>query len=68
MTDVSGRSQKQFVRVSAMMRFTDVTKIDKWFIDKIAHLVEVELQTESAAHWTEDLLRMKRNEWSSRIM
>ena len=33
-----------------------VTKIDKWFIDKIAHLVEVELQMKRSA-LDEDLLR-----------
>ena len=67
MTDVSGRSQKQFVRVSAMMRFTRVTKIDKWFIDKIAHLVEVELQMKRSA-LDAGSASVKRNVWSSRIM
>ena len=39
-----------------MTRFTRVTKIDKWFIDKIAHLVEVELQMKRSA-LDEDLLQ-----------
>ena len=68
MTDVSGRSQKQSVRVSAMMRFTEMTKIDKWFIDKIAHLVEVELQMKRSA-LDEDLLReAKRMEFPDNVI
>ena len=36
MTDVSGRSQKQSVRGISYDEIHDITKIDKWFIDKIA--------------------------------
>ena len=45
-----------------------VTKIDKWFIDKIAHLVEVELQMKRSA-LDEDLLReAKRMEFPDNVI
>ena len=45
-----------------------VTKIDKWFIDKIAHLVEVELQMKRSA-LDEDLLReAKRLEFPDNVI
>ena len=45
-----------------------VTKIDKWFIDKIAHLVEIELQMKRSA-LDEDLLReAKRMEFPDNVI
>ena len=45
-----------------------VTKIDKWFVDKIAHLVEVELQMKRSA-LDEDLLReAKRMEFPDNVI
>ena len=45
-----------------------VTKIDKWFIDKIAHLVEIELQMKRSA-LDEDLLReVKRMEFPDNVI
>ena len=45
-----------------------VTKIDKWFIDKIAHLVEIELQMKRSA-LDEDLLReAKRVEFPDNVI
>ena len=45
-----------------------VTKIDKWFIDKVAHLVEVELQMKRSA-LDEDLLReAKRMEFPDNVI
>ena len=45
-----------------------VTKIDKWFIDKIAHLVEVELQMKRSALGEELLREAKRMEFPDNVI
>ena len=45
-----------------------VTKIDKWFIDKIAHLVEVELQMKRSALDEELLREAKRMEFPDNVI
>ena len=45
----------------------DITKIDVWFIDKIAILVEME-QALKTQELTVDLLKEAKTTWSSRTM
>ena len=56
MTDVSGLSQRRSSRGVKYEHIHEITKIDLWFIDKIAILVEMEnrLKTEEL---TVDLLK-----------
>ena len=62
MTGVSGRLQKLSVRdIFQKNIFTDITKIDRWFIDKIAILVEMEQALKTQPLTEELLTRSKTN-------
>ena len=50
-----------------MNRSMQITKIDRWFIDKIAILVEMEQASEDTAELTEELLTGSKDVWNSRI-
>ena len=59
MTVVSGRSQKQFVVVFSYEDIHRITKIDNWFIDKIAILVEMEQKLKTEELTAETIKRSK---------
>ncbi len=69
MTEVSGLSQRRSAVESKYEHIHEITKIDLWFIDKIAILVEMENRLKTEELLTVDLLKeAKRIEFPDNVI